>query len=36
VRQRPAQVIIGDLPFPSYRQSLADTMDAVRQLMQAG
>jgi len=32
----PHKFIIGDLPFLSFRKSLADTMDAVKQLMQAG
>ncbi|WP_367607484.1 3-methyl-2-oxobutanoate hydroxymethyltransferase [Legionella sp. W05-934-2] len=31
-----SQLLIADLPFLSYRQSLADTVDACRQLMQAG
>lgn len=32
----PRKFIVGDLPFLSYRKSLADTMDAVGKLMQAG
>ncbi len=32
----PRKFIIGDLPFLSFRKSLADTMDAVSRLMQAG
>jgi len=32
----PRKFIVGDLPFLSYRKSLADTMEAVSKLMQAG
>jgi 3-methyl-2-oxobutanoate hydroxymethyltransferase len=32
----PRKFIIGDLPFLSFRKCLADTMDAVGRLMQAG
>jgi 3-methyl-2-oxobutanoate hydroxymethyltransferase len=32
----PGKFIVGDLPFLSYRKSLAQTMDAVGKLMQAG
>ena len=32
----PRKFIVGDLPFLSFRKSLADTMDAVGRLMQAG
>ena len=35
-RGAPKKFIVGDLPFLSYRKSLADTMEAVRLLMQAG
>ena len=35
-RGAPNKLIIGDLPFLSYRKSLAENMDAVHKLMQAG
>lgn len=35
-RGAPKKFIVGDLPFLSYRKSLADNIDAVRLLMQAG
>ena len=35
-RGAASKFIVGDLPFLSYRKSLAQTMDAVGQLMQAG
>ncbi len=35
-RGAPKKMIIGDLPFLSYRQGLHDNINAVRQLMQAG
>ena len=35
-RGAPRKFIVGDLPFLSYRKSLAQTMDAVGKLMQAG
>ncbi|MCX7123010.1 MAG: 3-methyl-2-oxobutanoate hydroxymethyltransferase [Gammaproteobacteria bacterium] len=36
VRGAPQKMIIGDLPFLSYRQSLAENVAAVKQLMQSG
>lgn len=35
-RGAPGKFLVGDLPFLSYRKSLAQTMDAVGKLMQAG
>ena len=35
-RGAPGKFIVGDLPFLSYRQSLAATVDAAGQLMRAG
>lgn len=32
----PRKFMVGDLPFLSYRKSMADTMEAVSRLMQAG
>jgi 3-methyl-2-oxobutanoate hydroxymethyltransferase len=32
----PTKFIVGDLPFLSYRKTLADTVEAVSRLMQAG
>lgn len=35
-RGKPGKFIVGDMPFCSYRVSLADTMDNVQRLVQAG
>lgn len=35
-RGAPSKLIVADLPFMSYRKSLADTLDNVQQLMVAG